>query len=211
MDTEQGNASQQRGEDHELVALVAEKDKKAFEQLYKRYYHRVFQFAFRMVKDRQVVEEVVDDTLFAVWKSAGNFQGRSAVSTWIFGIAYRRSLKALESGRRHQGVEANLERVHAEMDLHPDTDPAAAALSRDLHAQLKVGIDQLSDDHRAVMLLTIMGYNYTEIAAVVDCPANTVKTRMFHARRNLKGLLTDRALEALTTQKDLWTHNASIS
>ncbi|MEM7280615.1 MAG: RNA polymerase sigma factor [Pseudomonadota bacterium] len=203
----------ERDDDRQLMALVVHKDRTAFEQLYKRYYHRVFQFAYRMVKDHGVVEEIVDDTMFAVWKSAASFQGKSAVSTWIFGIAYRRALKTLEKGRKHQAMSGDNEQIYAEPDMHPTADPAAAAQARDLHRQLQQGIDHLSSDHKAVMMLTGMGYSYGEISEIVDCPENTVKTRMFHALKYLKNHLSDSALGALSNpeQKNLWTQNTPIS
>ena len=87
-------------EDHELLSRVARKDKQAFEMLYRRYFHRVAQFVGKMIRDRQLAEEVVDDTLFAIWTSAGRFQRRSSVSTWVFGIAYRMALKSLRRLRQ---------------------------------------------------------------------------------------------------------------
>ncbi len=194
------------------MARIADKDKGAFEELYRAYYHRVFQFAHRMVRDRGTVEEVVDDTLFAVWRGAASFQGKSAVSTWILGIAYRRALKALESGRRHHGVELNLDAVNERCDPHPDANPASVAIAADMRRLLNANVARLSDDHRAVVLLTVMGYSYTEIADVMDCPANTVKTRMFYARKNLQKWLAEPARDALTNpgKRQLWTHDTPV-
>ena len=209
----QADSTNSRDDDRQLVAQVAEQNRIAFERLYKRYYHRVFQFAYRMVRDREMVEEIVDDTLYAVWKSAAQYLGKSAVSTWILGIAYRRALKALEKGRRHKAVSVDDELIHAEPDLHPSADPAMVAQNRDLYRQLTHGLSHLSEDHKAVMMLTAMGYSYGEISEIVDCPENTVKTRMFHARKNLKNHLSDAALGALSNpeQNHLWTQNTRIS
>lgn len=200
-------------DEHKLLERVVNKDKLAFEQLYKRYYHRLFQFAQRMLRDRPTVEEVVDDTMFTVWNNADKFEGRSSVSTWVHGIAYRRTLKALERRRRYSPEEMNPDAVNAKADTRPESDPASAALTDELQQQLKAGINKLSSDHRAVMLLTIMGHSYIEIAEIVDCPANTVKTRMFHARQHLKDQLSKLACETLTnpTQRQLWHHNTPIS
>ncbi len=200
-------------DERQLLEQIVSKDKLAFEQLYKRYYHRLFQFAQRMLRDGPIVEEVVDDTMFTVWNNAAKFENRSTVSTWIHGIAYRKTLKALERCRRHASVDIDIEAVNIKPDTRIESDPAIAAMAGDLQKQIKVGINKLSNDHRAVMLLTILGYSYPEIAEIVDCPANTVKTRMFHARQNLKSLLSELACETLTNpkQRQLWHHNTFIS
>ncbi len=178
-------------EDGELIRNIAARDEAAFERLYKRYYPRVFRFVTGMVNDRRTVEEVVDDTLLAVWKGAAAFQARANVSTWIFGIAYRRALKTLESGRRHTYFQNDPEYIEQTLDSAPEASPEAVHLGTDLLRQIRSGIAQMSNNHRAVLLLTLMGYNYDEIAEVVECPAGTVKTRMFYARKRLKSLLPD--------------------
>lgn len=208
-DTASGTGS----DDRELLGGVAAKDEAAFERLYKRYYHRVLQFVGRMVKDRRTAEEVVDDTMFAVWKSAQRFEGRSNVSTWIFGIAYRRALKTIDSNKRHRFFENDSDKIDLTADQHPASSPESAVAATDLRRQIDGGIEQLSDEHRAVMLLTAMGYDYGEIAAIVDCPANTVKTRMFYARKNLRNILSAPIAGALTDRRQLktWSHNTQIS
>lgn len=200
-------------DDHQLLRDVAAKSEAAFECLYRRYYHRVLQFICRFVRDRRIAEEVLDDTMFAVWKSAERFEGRSQVSTWIFGIAYRRALKTLDSNKRHNALESGDDRIAATASEDASIDPEMNVSSAELQRQIDDGIEQLSDDHRAVMLLTAMGYSYTEIAAVVDCPANTVKTRMFYARKNLRSILTSRTIAAMVNngQERVWTHKHQIS
>ena len=199
--------------DERLLKGVAAKNEAAFERLYKRYYNRVLQFVGRMVKDRRLAEEVVDDTMFAVWKSAARYEGRSQVSTWLFGIAYRRALKTLDGNKRHAVFDNAGERVSLAVDSSPHADPGEKLASDDLRRQIDEGIDQLSDDHRAVMTLTAMGYNYTEIAGIVDCPVNTIKTRMFYARKNLRKVLSTQTITALTRkrQDNSWSHGLPIS
>ena len=187
--------------DQSLLSSVAYKNEQAFERLYKRYYHRVMQFVLRMLRDRSVAEEVVDDTMYAVWKGAGRFKGNSAVSTWILGIAYRRALKAIDRNRRLQAFlhdEVALERA---VDGSDEANPEDVVSAEDLRCHIDEAIGRLSDDHRSVMVLTLMGYSYEEISAIVECPSNTVKTRMFYARKKLKGMLPDRTILALTDAK----------
>lgn len=209
---ESGNTSDVEPEDRQLLQEIAAKSEVAFERLYKRYYHRVLQFVCRIVRDRRIAEEVVDDTMFAIWKSAPRFEGRSQVSTWIFGIAYRRALKTLDSNRRHSAMESGDDRIAATASEDSRSDPEATVSSAELQRQIDDGIDQLSDNHRAVMVLTAMGYRYSEIAKIVECPANTVKTRMFHARKNLRNILSSQTISAMTSkrQESSWSHRHPI-
>ncbi|MCU7845373.1 MAG: sigma-70 family RNA polymerase sigma factor [Candidatus Thiodiazotropha sp. (ex Monitilora ramsayi)] len=168
-----------------LIERVARQDKAAFKVLYKAYYQPLFHFLIRMLKHQDIVEEVVDDVMFTVWKKAGDFRGRSKVSTWIIGIAYRKGLKSYNRKRREPAMDdlaQHTERMPGATDQMPDH----FLEQQQLTEQVQSGLDSLSGNHRCVMELTMLGYSCTEIADIVDCPVNTVKTRMFHARRQLK-------------------------
>lgn len=176
-------------DDSELIRLIAQKNRPAFEQLYRRYAHRVARFVAKMIRDPQTAEEVVDDTLFAIWTAAPSFRRQSTVSTWIFGIAYRQALKTLERGRRHTVVDTDTEALDRVADTSRANSPEQQAATHMLQSLVAKGIDALSDEHRTAVQLTAMGLSYREIADIVDCPANTVKTRMFYARRQLNEFL----------------------
>ena len=171
--------SSQSGQDAELLRQVARRDRQAFTALYRRYHPRLFGYLRRLLSDVQIVEEVVDDVMFVVWTDARRFAGNSAVSSWIFGIAYRRAMSALRSESRHH---ARIER-----GTSPERTAAPQPKGRDL---IETALRQLSPNHRQVVELTyFFGFSYQEIAAIADCPVNTVKTRMFHARKRLRYLL----------------------
>ncbi len=199
--------------DQLLLSSVADKNEEAFERLYKRYYHRVMQFVLRMLRDRSVAEEVVDDTMYAVWKGAERFKGNSAVSTWILGIAYRRALKAIDRNRKLQAFLHDEVAIERAVDGSDEANPEDVVTAEDLRCHIDEAIGRLSDDHRSVMLLTLMGYSYEEISTIVECPSNTVKTRMFYARKKLKGMLPDRTILALTDAKgrSKWEAHTRIS
>lgn len=173
------SASSSASRDGELLERTARRDRQAFTELYRRYHPRLFGYLRRLLADGQLIEEVLDDVMFVVWKDARRFGGNSAVSTWIFGIAYRRAMSAIRVETRHQSrVDHALDAEQLPMDPPANRNLVAAALSR------------LSPDHRQVVELTYyVGLSYREIAEVADCPVNTVKTRMFHARRRLRYLL----------------------
>lgn len=203
-------------EDRELLSRVARQNREAFETLYRRYYRRVFHFVLRMARSEAAAEEIVSDVMFAVWRGAASFEGGSTVSTWVLGIAYRQALKTLDRNRKHAVVDSDEEALVATVDADPGVDPEYNAIADSDGELLQKGIDSLSAQHREVVELTALGYSYGEIAEVVGCPENTVKTRMFHARQQLKRFLGDRVHtgvndSATPSSKPLWPSNTQIS
>ena len=184
------HATPEVADDRLLLSRVALQDRQAFEALYRRYYHRAFQFVMRVVRNEGAAEEVVSDTMFAVWQGAGSFEGASSVSTWLLGIAYRQALKSLDRNRKHSVVDSDDEMLAATADADPSTDPEAMAITDSDGALLQRGLDSLAEHHRVVVELTAIGYSSTEISEILDCCENTVRTRMFHARQQLKRFLT---------------------
>ena len=167
-----------------LIARIAAHDLRAFEELYRAYHARLTRFLDRMTRRRAVIEEVLNDTMLVVWNRSDTFNGRSKVCTWIFAIAYRKALKALQ--RHDEAVE------DAEPDQRAASDdgPERQMQQRQASMGLVRALDALSIDHRMVVELSYFhGMGYREIAEIVDCPVDTVKTRMFHARRRLRTLL----------------------
>jgi len=172
--------------DEELIARVAGGELAAFEELYARYTRKLFGFALRLTRAPELVDEIVNDTLLAVWRSAASFDGRSKLSTWIFGIAYRKAMRALGRRRLPEADASEGPVPVADARELPD-----AVFERDEMAlRLRRAVGELPAEQRLVVELTFFqGLSYPEIAAVVDCPVNTVKTRMFHARRKLRAAL----------------------
>ena len=170
-----------------LLAGIVRGVRSDFDLLYRIYYPRLTRFLLRMTGRAALSEELLDDTLLLVWQRAAAFNGTSKVSTWIFGIAYRKALKALS--RLDDPVAQDSDAVS-----EPDPLPGPPALVEQLqrNQQLIDALAQLSVDHRAVVeLCYFQNMDYREIAAVVHCPVDTVKSRMFYARRRLKSLLVD--------------------
>jgi RNA polymerase sigma-70 factor (ECF subfamily) len=165
--------------DNELLERVQRHNRQAFTELYRRFQPRLLAYLNRMLASMAIADEIVDDVMFVVWRDAGKFRGESAVSSWIFGIAYRQAMSALRREARFQRP----------LDRSADVGKLVAPPARDLDL-LGAGLAELSADHRQVVVLTYFcGCSYEEIAEIADCPVGTVKTRMFHARRRLKFLL----------------------
>jgi len=186
-----------------LLEKVATKDKKAFEALYARYYTQLIRYLTRMLRRPELAEEVLNDTMFVVWEKAGKFEGRSKVSTWVTGIAYLKALKALEKIRTSPGQQFEDLSEIDDIEAHEDLIQKLG-----LGEWLNGGLERISEDQRSVVELTyFFGYSYIEIAEIMNCPVNTVKTRMFHARRRLKKLLprlAEQTSGGLLNQED-WT------
>jgi len=176
----------QTADEAALVSGVARGDVAAFDALFRRYAPRLSRFLGRTTRGTHLIDEIVNDTMLVVWHKAGTYNRCSRVSTWILGIATRRRLKALrpvEEGAGHVDVD--------EMASPGDSGPEAQFMRKDLRRQLSDALDALSEEQRQVVMLAhFEGRSYPEIAAILGCPVNTVKTRMFHARRRLKLLLS---------------------
>jgi len=169
-----------------LLQRVAAGDRAAFEALYRGYFPRLTRFLERVMRRPQAVEEVLNDAMLVVWRKADSFSGQSKVSTWIFAIAYRKALKAMK------GLD---EPVESDDDASesPQPGPEGHLMQKQLTEMLWDNIGRMSAEHRAVIELTYYhGYAYREIAQIMGCPIDTVKTRMFHARRRLRLMLSDR-------------------
>lgn len=171
------------GRDNEalLMERIRAKDVDAFEELYRSYRDRLARFLLKRIHRPHLVEEVLNDTLMVVWDQANAFKGDSKLSTWIFAIAYRKSMKAL---RNHQDpIEDKAADERASLDPSPE-DGFRRERTRALLLQ---AMAELSPEHRSVLELTYFHeIGYQEIAEIMSCPVGTVKTRMFHARRQLR-------------------------
>lgn len=167
-----------------LVGRIAAGDRLAFEALYRAYFPRLGRFLQRMTRSAPLIEEIVNDTLLAVWRKAATFDGSSKVSTWIFAIAYRRACKALQAV--DEPVEAGAdERQGLDAD-RPDWQFERLRLAHAVDAALAM----LPLAQRTAFQLTFYhDMSYPEIAEIMDCPVNTIKTRLFHARKRLAVLL----------------------
>lgn len=175
--------------DRDLLRRVARKEAGAVRALYERYYRRLFSYVFKIVRRPELVEEVLNDVMLAVWRQADTFGGRSRPSTWIFGIAYRQSLKALRRSRRHRSGDDDPPEPDALSDPER-SGPESLMARRELSSILGRALGTLPAEQRSVVELTFYhGFSYPEIAEIMDCPVGTVKTRMFHARRKLREAL----------------------
>jgi RNA polymerase sigma-70 factor, ECF subfamily len=145
----------------------------------------VFRFVTRLVGDATAAEDVVSEAFIDVWRQASRFEGRSAVSTWIMSIA---RFKALSVRRRRQ--DAELDDKVAETVADEGSTPEETVLEMDRNTQLRECLKQLTAEHREIVdLVYYHDKSIEEVAVIINVPKNTVKTRMFYARKRLAQLL----------------------
>jgi RNA polymerase sigma-70 factor (ECF subfamily) len=172
-----------------LLNRIATKDEKAFVELHKQYARSIFAFALNRLHDRDEAENVVSDTLYEIWRQPLRFRGESRFTTWLLGIARYKILDLL------RGRDETQEELDEEM---PSGDLGAFDIlaAKQRHVGVRRCMERLQDVHReSLHLVFYEGYSLDEVAALQQCPENTVKTRLFHARKKIKSCL-ERMLEA---------------
>ena len=182
--------------DRMLLRRISRGDRDAFDALYFDYHRRLSKFLLRFTSQYTIVEEVINDTMFCVWKQVNDYQGQSRVSTWIMAIAFRQARDVLRGLKRARIRE---QRVFEEQQLTAElsTDDDRIARSEWIAAAL----EELPVEQRvAVELAYVFGHSTSEIAEICDCPVNTVKSRMFAARKALRVLLRHLSGESRDTR-----------
>jgi RNA polymerase sigma-70 factor (ECF subfamily) len=188
------NAARTRMEGQSEVVLlqrIAGGDRDAFAELYRRLQRPLFGYLMKLVRDREMVEDVLNETLMEVWRQAARFEGRSSVNTWVFSIAHHRAVSRL---RKKREMALDEEQAAAIEDEGPT--PDVKAESSDMSRLLAKLMERLSFEHREILHLSYyQEFSVQEIADALDLPPNTVKTRMFYARQRLKALLEESGVE----------------
>ena len=171
-------------EDERLLRLVATGDGTAFATLHRRRYVHTYRFALKIVHAPDQAEEVTNDTMVAVWSNASRFEFRSRVTTWIFGIAYRKALKSLRKNkweRNQMSIDEITELADtkgSDIEALFDKKRIAQALAK-LPAELKAVVE----------LTYYYGFSQHEIGKIMSCPVGTVKSRMHAARAKMREVL----------------------
>lgn len=166
--------------ERELLAKIERKDERALRELHRLYHRRIFAFAMRYLRKPDEAETVVSDTLFEVWKNPTRFRGESLFRTWLLGIAYNKILMTLR-GR---------DPAHSELDEEMP-DEALGSFEMFAQKELRDGLircmEALSAAHRQCLHLVFFEeLSLREVAEIQGCPEVTARTRLFHARKNIK-------------------------
>jgi RNA polymerase sigma-70 factor (ECF subfamily) len=177
--------------DEVLIARIAGGDRLAMQVLFARHHVRVYRFVLRLVRNEATAEDLISDVFLDVWRQAGKFEGRSAVSTWMLSIARFKALSALRRKPEEELDEEMAERIEDQSD-----DPETTLAKKDKGAQLRQALTALSAEHREIIdLVYYHEKSVEEVAGIVGIPEATVKTRMFYARKKLSELLKEQGID----------------
>jgi RNA polymerase sigma-70 factor (ECF subfamily) len=171
--------------DSTLIAQIATGDRLAMQALFARHKTRVYRFILRLVGDAASADDLTSEVFLAVWRNAHKFRERAAVSTWLLAIA---RFKVLAELRCRRNTTPDLEQPDAS---DPAPDPEASCADKHRGAMLRKCVGALSREHRTIIeLVYYHEKSVQEVAAIVGIPRDTVKTRVFYARKKLAALLT---------------------
>lgn len=173
--------------EQELVKKAGQGDERAFELLIRKYQHRIFALINRFVRDHDEVQDVAQEAFLKAWRALPRFRGDSAFYTWLYRIAVNTAKNHLVSmGRRPPSSDIDAEEAEqfvGAQGLHETGTPETELLSQELKAVIDGAIESLPQDLKtAVTLREFEGLSYEDIAAVMDCPVGTVRSRIFRAR-----------------------------
>ena len=171
--------------DEVLIGRIASGDRLAMQVLYARHHVRVFRFTLRFVRNEATAEDLISEVFLDVWRQAGKFEGRSAVSTWLLAIARFKALSVMRRRPEEELDEQTADAIEDEGD-----NPEVAAQKKDKGEALRKCMTALSPEHREIIdLVYYHEKSVEEVAQIVGIPEATVKTRMFYARKRLGELL----------------------
>jgi RNA polymerase sigma-70 factor (ECF subfamily) len=177
--------------DTELMQAVGQGDKQAMQVLFARHNVRIYRFALRFVNDEAMAEDLVSEVFLEVWRQAQKFEARCQVSTWLLAIARNKALSVL----RRKSTEEMDDDV-AEFVEDTSDNPEVVMQKRQRTEIMLACIKQLSPAHREIIdLVYYHEKTIEEVATIIGIPLNTVKTRMFYARKRIAELMVAKGVE----------------
>lgn len=177
--------------DKELIARIAARDQTAMSALYARHHVRLYRYLVRLMRNEAMAEELMNEVFMECWRKADSFEGRSAVSTWLTTIAHNRAVSVLR-----KRSDAPLDEDYAAQIADEEDTPEVVSQKRDKAEIMRECMNSLSADHREIIdLVYYHDKSVAEVAEIANIPVNTVKTRMFYARKKLAELMREAGLD----------------
>jgi len=184
-------ASAHETSDEVLVGLIAQGDRDAMQVLFGRYNIRVFRFLTRFVGNAATAEDLVSEVFIEAWRHADRFEARSQVLTWLLAIARHKALSMLRKRSTDELDDDVIEFIE-----DPSDNPEVAMQKTERSALLQDCLKQLSPAHREIIdLVYYHERTIDDVADIIGVPQNTVKTRMFYARKRMAELMAARGLD----------------
>ncbi|HEY3856622.1 MAG TPA: sigma-70 family RNA polymerase sigma factor [Verrucomicrobiae bacterium] len=184
-------------DDSELVNRAQREDLGAYDQLVRRYQERIYATVYHMTSNHEDAHDLVQDTFIKAFRALKSFKGDSSFYTWVYRIAVNKTINFLKQRKNRVQVSLN------DVDFHAENDPDLVALVSDktprrdlnlleLQEKLNAAMQRLSEHHRMVVTLhDVQGLSHDEIGKIMDCNVGTVRSRLFYARQQLQGYLSD--------------------
>jgi len=181
--------------DQQLVERAQRGDKRAFELLVSKYQRKLMRLLSRFVRDAAEVEDIAQEAFIKAYKALPSFRGDSAFYTWLYRIGINTAKNHLSSTGRRVPTTTEYDAEEAEVfedgDLLRDINtPESVLMSKEIAETVNAAIERLPEELRtAIMLREIEGLSYEEIAAIMNCPIGTVRSRIFRAREEISARL----------------------
>ena len=183
-------------DDHELVKAARRGDRDAFRTLFERYHRRAYALAFGVLRHPDDALDVVQDAFIKAHKYLDKFEGNSSFYTWLYRIVMNLAIDHLRKHRRVKPVELDEQQLdESDEALLPKIlggNPGRALMDKEIRARIDQALGELSDNHRAVLIMReLEGMSYEEMAQAMGCSKGTIMSRLFHARKNMQRQLVD--------------------
>ena len=181
--------------DTELVRLTRAGDREAFRELVERYQRKIYAVLLGMLHDHEAAWETAQETFVRALQGLEGFKGDASFYTWLYRIAMNLAIDHQRHERRRPTVGVSDETVEAQETLQEELrrqDPFRFVKNREIGERVRAAIDELTPEHRAVILLReVEGLSYDEISRVMQCAKGTVMSRLHYARKKLQAALKD--------------------
>src|SRR5947207_3349143 len=190
-------ATVEPNEEQALVQRAQKGDMGAYDDLVRRYQERIYATVYHMTSNHEDANDLTQETFIKAYRALKSFKGDSSFYTWVYRIAVNKTINFLKQRKNRQAMSLN------DMDFNAEHDPDLVALisertpRRDLNLaelqeKLNAAMQKLSEPHRLVVALhDVQGMSHEEIAEIMDCNIGTVRSRLFYARQQLQGYLSD--------------------
>ncbi len=173
--------------DRELVQLSQQGDADAFNELMQRHQEKIFNSVYRFSSHWDDAHDITQKAFLNAWKKIGNFKGDSAFSTWMYRIAFNQSVSHRRETGRHRAASIHAEEGEAGVDPGYDADPSAPVEASENEKRVHQALALLPEaDRKIIVLKDLKDLSYDEIAAILEIPKGTVRSRLHRARLELK-------------------------
>jgi RNA polymerase sigma-70 factor (ECF subfamily) len=181
----------------ELVSRARKGDLGAYDQLVQRYQERIYATVYHMTSNHEDANDLAQEAFIKGFQALKSFKGGSSFYTWVYRIAVNKTINFLKQRKNRSQMSLNDLDFNAEHDpdlvaLVSDKTPRREAGLTELQEKLNEAMQRLSEPHRLVVTLhDVQGLSHEEIAKIMDCNIGTVRSRLFYARQQLQGFLSD--------------------